>query len=236
MALWLVPTLPPSQMVYGGPTHARHHVRWGRVSPGLPEPIVSQERWGGRGETKQAWGGDVGAPGGPEERPDPAWGLGGSGARKGRRQPEPVLCPARVLSLPPSDPERLSHCPRLHSQKVARPDCKPRSVHLPRGPIRSSALLPGAWESAGEEPGRAEGTVCAPAYRACGVPGSRGAGCGLLEQRLELLPTPWPRPRVVGQWVLGHIQQGEGLWSRDIRLMSVSPSPSPSHGQMRKLS
>ena len=58
-----------------------------------------------------------------------------------------MLCPAGVLSLPSSDPERLSHCPRLHSQKVARPDRKPRSVYLPRGSVRSSALLPGVWES-----------------------------------------------------------------------------------------
>lgn len=115
--MWLVPTLPPSQMVYGGPTCARHRVRWGRLSPALPEPTVSQERWGGWGQARQAWGGDVGASGGPEESPDPAWGLGGSEARKGRRQPEPVLCPAGVLSLPPSDPERLSHCPSCTARK-----------------------------------------------------------------------------------------------------------------------
>lgn len=179
MALWLVPTLPPSQMVYGGPTCARHHVRWGRLSPALPEPTVSQERWGGWGQARQAWGGDVGAPGSPEESPDPAWGLGGSEARKGRRQPEPVLCPVGVLSLPPSDPERLSHCPSCTARKWPGQTANPGlciSQGVPSAPLLSCPVR-------GSQPGRSQAEqrelfVPRPTGRVvCQARGEPGVGC-----------------------------------------------------------
>ena len=151
----------------------------GQTQPWPPRAHSLTGKMRGGGQAKQAWSGDVGAPGGPEEMPDPAWGLGGSGARKGRRQPEPVLCPARVLSLPPSDPERLSHCPRLHSQKVARQTANPGpciSQGVPSAPLLSCPVR-------GSQPGRSQAEqrelfVPQPTGRVvCQARGELGVGC-----------------------------------------------------------
>lgn len=153
-ALPPTPSLPRSQLFVEG-LHVPGTL-WNWTYPSLPSQSP-QSHGKDKRQAEQGYSGGGLSTRAQEMGPDPAPG----GART-----KPVLCPTGALSHPHLTHRHLgrpSHCPRLHSWKVVVPDCRLRSSLLPSSPFNSFALLPSMWESAMEEPGRAERTACARA-------------------------------------------------------------------------
>lgn len=187
----------------------------------VPLPSQSPESLGKvRGQTEQGLG-EEGGGRGPRDEACPGLGQG-EGWSRNVRGDQSLYCAQRrgcrggLLSSSPLG-ERPSHCPRLHSQKVARLDRRCRSVCFPSGPLRASALLPSAWESAWE--GQAEQREqLVPGPKGCVVCQARGeagrgqSGLGLEHVSPIMIPELWGcRSQATSSRVRAH-GPGTAVW------------------------